>query len=395
MQILRCAGGSSARRVRSRGAARIGWAAACLGLLLAAALPAVAQSPPGPSRPTGQTAPGARPAPGAPGQAPAAPIRIKVIGGLAGVSQYLRYEAPFWSQRLPELTQGRMAAEIEPSDRSGIRPAEMLHLMRLGVVPFGTLLLATSSADEPELAGGDLPILNPDMRRLRENTEAYRPRIVRNLAENYDIEVLAIYAYPSQVLFCTRPFTSLSDLGGRRIRTSSVGQADIVTALGAISVVMPFAETVNAVRNGQVECAITGSLSGNAVGLSEVTNYVHRLAITWGLSVFGAHRPSWNALPADLRETLRRNITELEGQVWSGAELETEEGFACNTGQPGCQSGRPGRMQIVPVSEEDERRRRLLLRDVVLPSWIDRCGPGCVDAWNETLAGSVGISARP
>lgn len=356
---------------------------ACLGLVLAGSLPvadAQAQSP-------RATVP-ARPA-------ASGPIRIKVIGGLAGVSQYLRYEAPFWQQRLSEITQGRMTAEIEPSDRSGIRPAEMLHLMRLGVVPFGTLLLATTAADEPELAGADLPVLNPDMTRLRENTQAYRRRILRNLAENYDIEVLAIYAYPAQVLFCSRPFSSLSDLGGRRIRTSSVGQADIITALGAISVVTPFAETVNAVRNGQVECAITGSLSGNAIGLFEATSYVHRMAITWGLSVFGAHRPSWNALPEDLRQIVRQGITELEGEIWTAAERETEDGFDCNSGQPSCRGGRPGRMQIVPVSEEDERRRRILLRDVVLPNWIERCGPSCADAWNESLAASIGIPARP
>lgn len=374
MQIRRFAAATSTVTARLRTAGLAALLAACLGLILAGGA-------------DGQTQ--ARPAP------PSGPIRIKVIGGLAGVSQYLRYEAPFWQQRLGQITQGRMAAEIEPSDRSGIRAAEMLHLMRLGVVPFGTLLLATSAADEPELAGGDLPVLNPDMARLRENIRAYRPRILRNLADNYDIEVLAIYAYPAQVLFCTRPFASLSDLAGRRIRASSVGQADIVTALGAISVLTPFNETVSAVRNGQVECAITGSLSGNAIGLSEVTGYVHRMAITWGLSVFGAHRPTWNALPADLRRILRQGIAELEAEIWAAAEQETEDGFACNAGEPSCRSGRPGRMQVVPVSEEDERRRRSLLRDVVLPNWLERCGPVCADAWNESLAASVGIPARP
>jgi TRAP-type C4-dicarboxylate transport system substrate-binding protein len=391
MQYRRFAARFFARTGACSSRATIAGRAAVLGAWVGLVLSATgswAQSPGAPAAPTPASRASDRPAPGS-------PIRIKVIGGLAGVSQYLRYEAPFWQQRLPQITNSRMAAEIEPSDRSGIRPAEMLHLMRLGVVPFGTLLLATTAADEPELAGGDLPILNPDMARLRENIRAYRPRIVRSLADNYDIEVLGIYAYPAQVLFCTRPFSSLSDLGGRRIRTSSVGQADIITALGAISVVTPFAEIVNAVRNGQVECAITGSLSGNAIGLSEVTGYVHRMALTWGLSVFGAHRPSWNALPADLRQILRQGVEQLETEIWTAAEQETEDGFACNAGLPTCVSGRPGRMQIVPVSEEDERRRRVLLRDVVLPNWIERCGPGCADAWNESLSAATGIPARP
>src|SRR5690606_14888599 len=108
--------------------------------------------------------------------------------------------------------------------------------------------------------------------------------------------------------------------------------------------------------------------------LAEVTGYVHRMALTWGLSVFGVHRPTWNALPADLRQILRGGVEELERDIWNAAERETEEGFECNSGQPSCVSGRPGRMQIVPVTEEDERRRRILLRDVVLPNWLERCG---------------------
>ncbi|MDB5414549.1 MAG: TRAP-type C4-dicarboxylate transport system, substrate-binding protein [Rubritepida sp.] len=322
------------------------------------------------------------------------PIRLKVIGGLEGVSQYTRYEAPFW-QGLGQLTGGRIVAEIAPSDRSGIRAAEMLHLMRLGVVPFGTILLAIAAADEPELAGADLAVLSPDMRRLRINTAAYRPRIIRNLADNYDIEVLALFTYPAQVLFCTRPFTGLSNLAGRRIRTSSVAQADVVTALGGIPVVTPFTGIVSAVRAGQVECAITGTLSGNTIGLHEVTTHIHRMAISWGLSVFAVHRPSWNALPADLRETLRQGLLDLEAQVWAAAEQETEEGFTCNTGRPGCHDGQPGHMQIVPVSEEDEQRRSSLLREVVLPGWLGRCGPDCADAWNESLGSTLGMPARP
>jgi hypothetical protein len=32
---------------------------------------------------------------------------------------------------------------------------------------------------------------------------------------------------------------------------------------------------------------------------------------------------------------------------------------------------------------------------VVLPRWVGRCGPDCVDAWNNNLAPLTGIHARP
>jgi hypothetical protein len=36
------------------------------------------------------------------------PIHLKIIGGLAGVSRCTRHEAPFWPERVPALTQGRV-----------------------------------------------------------------------------------------------------------------------------------------------------------------------------------------------------------------------------------------------------------------------------------------------
>lgn len=340
---------------------------ACLALLALVALPAAAQDQ---------------------------PIRIKVVGGLADVSQYVRYEEPFWRQRITQLTGGRVVAEVAPFDRSGIRGQEMLQLMRLGVVPFGTALLAIVSTEEPEFNAVDLPALSPDMRTLRQTVAAFRPHLEQLLRDRYGIELLGVYTYPAQVVFCTRPFAGLADLSGRRVRVSSVGQSEMIQALGATPVVTPFAEIIPAIRGGVVECAITGTLSGNAIGLHEVTSHVHSMAITWGISVFGANAAAWAALPRDLQDRMRAGIAELEGEIWNAADRETGEGLACNAGQPACAAGRRGSMTVVPVSTSDDERRRRLLTEVVLPRWVSRCGPDCVDAWNERLAPVFGIQAR-
>src|SRR5688572_22190667 len=61
-------------------------------------------------------------------QAPAERMQLRIVGGLAGVNQYTRHEAPFWTDELPRRTQGRYTAEIVPFDRAGIRGQEMLQL---------------------------------------------------------------------------------------------------------------------------------------------------------------------------------------------------------------------------------------------------------------------------
>ena len=339
-----------------------------LALALCLLLPAAAQNPP--------------------------PIQIKVAGGLAGISQYVRYEAPFWTERGPGLTNGRVRADIAPFDRSGIRGQEMLQLMRLGVVPFGTVLLALASADEPELNGIDLPMLSPDIATLRQTEQLWRPRLEALLHERFGVRLLAVYAYPAQVMFCQNAFAGLSDVVGRRIRVSSVGQSELIEALGGVPVVTPFAEIVSAFRAGVVECAVTGTLSGNTIGLQEVTTHISPVAISWGVSIFGANERAWAALPPEVQIALEAGLRDLQAEIWRAANQETEDGLACNAGRPACVGGARGRMVVVEDRPQDRARREQLLADVVLPAWVRRCGAECADTWNQVMAPARGIRAK-
>ena len=152
--------------------------------------------------------------------------------------------------------------------------------MRLGVVPFGTALLAVVAGDEPELNVVDLPALNPDMQALRK-TIGVRIALAlsRSSAQSSAWSCWQSTHTPPQVVFCSKQFTGLGDLIGRRVRTSSVGQSEMMSALGAVPVITPFAEVVTAIRTGVVDCAITGTLSGREIGLSEVTSYIYPMAI--------------------------------------------------------------------------------------------------------------------
>jgi TRAP-type C4-dicarboxylate transport system substrate-binding protein len=268
----------------------------------------------------------------------------------------------------------------------------MLPLMRLGVIPFGTALLGVAAADEPELNAVDLPALNPDFATLQATLNLSRPHIRQILEERYGIELLGIYTYPAQVIFCTTVFTGLDDLRGRRVRTSSVAQSNLISALGGVPVRTPFAGIVSAVKAGTLDCAITGTLSGSEIGLTEVTKYINSMAINWGVSIFGANLAVWQGLPPDVRKILQDSITELEGRIWKAADQETFRGLACDTGASNC-DGHRGNMIEVPITPSDNLRRKKLLVEAVLPAWVERCGPDCAEVWNQTLAPTLGIRA--
>lgn len=337
--------------------------------------------------------------------APPQPIRLRVLGGLAGLPQYLQLEEPFWTSRVPEVTGGRVVADIAPFDRSGIRAQDTLRTIRLGVTPFGTLLLGSVAAEVPELSAMELPGVAPDLVSLRRVVEASRPWIADLLRERHGTELLGVYTYAAQVVSCIRPFAELSDLRGRRIRTSAPAQSEVVAALGGIPVVMPFAEVVPAVRAGVVECAVTGAMGSWQTGLSDLVSHVHPMAITWGVALFGANVNAWRALPADIRDILRTEIAALESRIWQVSEVEMVQGLACITGAPACapelQVGPDGRRRargratLISPTAADEALRRRVVEDVVLPRWGERCGPDCAATWYERIGRDLGFRPPP
>ena len=324
----------------------------------------------------------------APASAPA-PISLRVVGGLDGVNQFTRQEQPFWTQELPRLSGGRLRADIVAFDRAGIRGQDMLRLIGLGVVPFGTALVSLSAATEPLVGAPDLAGLNPDIASLRRHTAAYRPFLEKMLRERHGIELLAFYIYPAQMLFC-----GLADLAGRRIRRSSPTQVDWIEALGAKAVTMPFAGLADGLRHGNAECALTGSMSGYTIGLQQQTQHLFTMPVTWGMSIFAANGTAWAALPPDLRTLLKQELLRLEQAIWAEAERETGEGVRCLTGEQEC-GGAPGRMLAKAPGPADEQRRRRILADTVIARWLQRCGRSCAEAWNQTIGPVSKVDAKP
>ncbi len=321
------------------------------------------------------------------------PYALRIVGGLAGVHQYTRNEEPFWTKELPRLSGGRFTADIVPIDRTGVPGGDMIRLIQLGVVPFGTILLSSIAATYPQFGAPDLAGLNPDMGSLKRNLGAFRPFLEAELRTRYKIEMLAVYVYPAQVVFCKQPMTRLSDLAGRRVRVSSITQSDFIGALGATPVLTAFSQIKSSLTNNQIDCAITGTMSGNTVGLQELTTHVYSMPINWGLAVFGANTDAWGAMPADLRALLRNELPRLEKTIWTESEHETQEGIACNTGAASCTTGQRGQMTEVNPIDQDDKKRQDLFVNVVLKNWVKRCGAVCADVWNRTIGPVQNVQA--
>jgi TRAP-type C4-dicarboxylate transport system substrate-binding protein len=319
-------------------------------------------------------------------------IHLKVVGGLGQTIQFKNYEEPFWSKQLAERSGGHITAEVTPWDQFGIKGAELLQFTRLGAIMLSTVSLSQIASEDPEAAAVDLAGLNPDIATLRRSIDIYLPTLRDVYRERYGLELLAVWSYPAQVMFCNKSIGSLADLKGVKVRVASAMHSDFVEGLGGVGVTIPFDGLMEGLKKHVADCAITGAMSGYRLGLYNATTHLDATTVSWGPYVLFANRSAWERFDPAVREFLTAQIRDLSDKLWQATEQETQEGIACLTGSGTCTAGTAASMKLVPTTDDDRKLVRQSFTKVVSPRWSDRCGAACVDNWNQTVGRQYNIT---
>ncbi|MFN4165447.1 MAG: TRAP transporter substrate-binding protein [Ferrovibrio sp.] len=318
---------------------------------------------------------------------------LKVVGAWGNLTQYKNFEQPFWSKEVTEKSNGAITAEITPFNEMGLKGAEIFRLMRLGVIDFGSTVLGYVAADDARNEAVDLAGLAPDVATARKISDAYKPVYDKFYRERFGVQVLGIWPYSAQVLFCNGDIKGLADLKGKKVRTGNRTLAEFVEAFGGTGVTMAFNEVVPALQNKVVDCAITGTLSGNSAKWHEVATHIYALPLGWSHVMHGVNVKTWEKLNPQVRAFLQKEIAGLEDRIWKAAAEETQQGYDCNAGKDSCTMGTKAKMTVVPVSDADKALLKKALTETVLPKWAARCQGDCVATFNDSIGKVVGLTA--
>lgn len=319
--------------------------------------------------------------------------KLKVVGGLSNLSLYNDFEKPFWTKTIPETSKGKVTADIKGFNDMGLKGPEVMRLMGSGVIEFGTSTLAYFAADNPINEAIDLAGLAPNVKIARAVTEAFQPAYAKFYAQS-GIKVLGMSTYPAQVLFCNAEITGLASIKGKKVRTSSRTQAELIEALGGSSVTMAFGEVVPALQNKVVDCAITGSLSGYSAKWYEVSTHLYALPINWNQQIHAVNQKAWDKLNPGVQKLITDQFSNLVHDIWVAADKQTQEGYDCNSGAAACKQAVKGKMVLVQPTEADRAMLKKVLSESVLPKWAARCSAQCVADFNASVGSIVDVSVK-
>jgi TRAP-type C4-dicarboxylate transport system substrate-binding protein len=235
--------------------------------------------------------------------------------------------------------------------------------------------------------------MNPDIAQARKVADAMVPVANKEL-ERMGIKLVATYPFSGQMLFCRKPVASLADLKGLKVRTGGPSLADLMKALGAQPVSMAFGEVYTALERGTVDCAITGSGSGNGVKWPEVTTHLYTLPLAWSTAGYFVNLAWWNKLEPAIRTQFEKTFSEVQEAQWKLGAEATDDGIGCNVGRAAdCKLHTLFKKPMVESRPEAGVKTALArhLSDEVLPGWVKRCGDRCAATYNDVIAPITGV----
>ena len=316
---------------------------------------------------------------------------VKAVGLNSQTPVAIYDEKPFWNETIPKASNGAVTADFVPFDVMGIQGSQIIRLTKMGVMDFAATDISKLAGDEPMFEGCDLAglTLTPDM--ARKACEAWKPVMAKVMEEKFDTKLLAIGANTPQVLWCRVPIKGLSDLKGKKVRVFNKTMTDFIEAAGGTTVTIAFAEVVPALQRGVVDCAVTGSLSGNTAGWGEVTTHLYPMVMGWSINYQSANKTSWGRFDPAVQDFFSTQFTKFEDKMWVTVDETVTDAERCNFNRGECKYGKVNKLTEVPVSKADAARHAEIMQSVVLLNWAKRAGKDYAKKWNETVGKVVNL----
>jgi TRAP-type C4-dicarboxylate transport system substrate-binding protein len=320
--------------------------------------------------------------------------KFNVIGTWNFLNMFKKVEAPFWNEQLGAASGGKLTGNLKSVTELNLKGTEVLRLLKTGVYDAAHALPIYVDDGGAVIEASDLSGVAGSIAQQREILNAWMPEMQKIMRDRFGSLIVSTLAFPQQVFFCRDEISSLADLKGKKIRVQGVSQSDLVKALGASAVTIPFGEVVPALEKGVVDCGITGTLPGYQAKWPEVVKTVVDLSLGYTAGFVAVNLNSWNKLSKPTQDFMMGQFKKLEDASWASVEADTKEGIACNTGNGPCSVGTAAKLKLLTPSEADRAAVKKALNEAVLPEWAKRCGADCAAKWTEMVGKRYGLVAK-
>lgn len=193
------------------------------------------------------------------GGSPAKPEGAKITIRLADVhpSDYPTVEGDKkFAELVKQKTNGRITVEVYPGGTLGDENSVISQVQTGGTVDMTRVSSAALTSFNPQMGLFTLPYLFKDSNQEWAFLNSEKGQQILKDLKSSNMMGLAYYESGARSFYSSKPLTKLADLKGQKIRVQqSAITIDMINALGANPVVMPYGDVFGALQTGTIDAA--------------------------------------------------------------------------------------------------------------------------------------------
>ena len=122
-----------------------------------------------------------------------------------------------------------------------------------------------------------------------------------------DFKVITVWTPSSDMLHMVEPIKSLDDVKGKRIRTASSQQAELITALGGVPQTIGPVEVNDALARGAVDGLVQGYTGMKTFGTFGVVKQSYEVPLGNSVFLLLMNKKKWESLPDDVKASMDKH----------------------------------------------------------------------------------------
>ena len=235
----------------------------------------------------------------------------------------------YMGELIEERTDGRIAVEVFHSAQLG-EEKDTIEQTRFGVIDLNRISMAPFNGLIPETAILSLPYIFRDVEHMHKVMDGEIGQEILDTFTPHDLVALAFYDSGARSFYNReRPIESIEDLQGLKFRViQSDVFVDMVAALGADAVPMPYGEVYSAMETGVIDGAENNFPSYESSGHYEVAPYFTLDEHMIVPEVLVMSKASWDRLTPEDQEIVRqaaKDSVPFNREKWAEREQASEE----------------------------------------------------------------------
>ncbi len=221
-----------------------------------------------------------------------------------------------------QASAGRLQIQLH-SNAALLKMPEIRRGVQTGQVQLGEILISAYGNEDPFFELDGIPQLVTSYAQARRLADLSRPYIEARLKRT-GITLLYMVPWPPSGFYTNFPVDTIEALRGNKMRTFSAATNRFATLVGATPTLVQAAEVAQAFATGVVNSMVTSAATGVDVQAWDFAKYFTPIGFTWTKNAVFVQSRAFEALPAELRESVLAAARAAETRGWQMSEAEQQ-----------------------------------------------------------------------